>query len=253
LNYERNNLSSDLTLNVFGDSYSTPNQCVLPSKSFWGLAAKDIGASNIINYSHSGFSLDAVLHILTNEVFNFADDYFLIGIPPLHRYIAYSDSKGQKWSAVQFDRNCNQLSEIAISSLDNTIPFTFEEQFNNNKKGVDRFNREWLDAQSLEKIFLLHQYLTQKKSKFLILNLSVQIAYQDQWPAGQSIMRKIKNLAECVMFDDTYQSLNYNDKIKPADFDQYGWLGHHGAVGNQNWYTKIVKNKMIELNWINNA
>jgi hypothetical protein len=73
------------------------------------------------------------------------------------------------------------------------------------------------------------------------------------WPAGNGIMIKIQNLSECVIFDNTYQSVNYNDSIKPADFDQYGWLGHHSVVGNLNWYTKIVKPKMIELNWINNA
>jgi len=246
-------LSSNLTLNVFGDSYSTTNFCVSPDKSFWGLAAKDLEVNKIVNYSHPGFGLDAILHIVTNEVFRFADDYFFIGIPPLHRYIAYSDSQGKTWSASEFDSNFNQVGEISVNSLDNTLSFTFEEQFNNDKKGVDRFNREWLDVQSLEKIFLLHQYMTQKNAKFLILNLSTPMVYQDLWPAGQSIMRKVHDLKECVLFDNTYQSVNFNDRIKPADFTQYAWLGHHGPAGNLNWYKKIVRNKMIELDWIINA
>lgn len=242
----------ELNLNVFGDSYSTPNICVSPEESFWWLAATDLKTSKITNYSHPGFSLDAVLHIIVNETFDFENDYFLIGIPPLHRYIAYLDTSNHSWSAAQFDTS-NSMKKNRVNSLDNTQPFTFEEQFKNNRQGVDRFNSEWLDVQSLEKIFLLHQYLTLKKAKFLILNLSVPIAYQDMWPAGQSIMRKVRGLAECVIFDHTYQSVNFDDQIKPADFDQHRWLGHHGAVGNLNWYTKIVKNKMIELNWINNA
>jgi hypothetical protein len=238
---------------VFGDSFSTPDVCVSPSESFWGLAARDLKVDNIVNYSHPGFSLDAILHIITNEVFNLADDYFFIGVPILHRYIAYSDSQGKTWSASEFDSNFHQVREIPVNSLQNTIPFTFEEQFDNDKKGVDRFNREWLDVQSLEKIFLLHQYMTQKNAKFLILNLSTPIMYQDLWPAGQSIMRKIHDLKECVLFDNTYQSVNFDDQIKPADFAQFKWLGHHGPAGNQNWYNKVVKNKMIELKWINNA
>ena len=246
-------MSDNSTLNVFGDSFSTPNYCVNPTESFWGLAARDLGVDRIVNYSHPGFSFDAVLHILLNETFNFADDYFFIGVPPLHRYIGYSDLTGQTQSAVQFDNNCIQLCELPVNSLDNTIAFKFEQQFKNDRTGADRFNREWLDVQSLEKIFLLHQYMTLNNAKFLILNLAVPIAYQDMWPAGQSIMRKVNTLTECVLFDHTYQSVNFNDQIKPADFDQYGWVGHHGAAGNQNWYNKIVKNKMIELNWINNA
>jgi len=245
-------LSNDLTLNVFGDSYSTPNACVSPAESFWGLAARDLGVDKIVNYSRPGFSFDAVLHILTNETFNFADDYFLIGIPPLIRYIAHSDKIKKNYTAEKFDKSYT-AEEIPIHSLDNTHPLRFEEQFDNDRLGVDRFSREWLDVQSLEKIFLLHQYMILNKAKFLILNLSVPIMYQDMWPAGQSIMRKVNDLNECVIFDNTYQSVNYNDNIKPADFDQHKWLGHHGAAGNQNWYTKVVNPKMIELNWINNA
>jgi hypothetical protein len=225
---------------------------VSPAESFWGLAARDLGVDKIVNYSRPKFSFDAVLHILINETFNFADDYFLIGIPFLPRYIAYSDKIKKNYTAEKFDKRYT-AEEIPIHSLDNTHPFRFDEQFDNDRLGVDRFSKEWLDVQSLEKIFLLHQYMTLNKAKFLILNLSVSIVYQDMWPAGKSIMTKVQNLSECVIFDNTYQSVNFHDQIKPADFDLYGWQGHHGAAGNLNWYNKIVKNKMIELNWINNA
>jgi hypothetical protein len=245
-------LLKDSKLNVFGDSYSTVDFQVSPKESFWGVAAADLKIDNITNYSHPGFSFDAILHIIINETFDFENDYFLIGIPPLHRYIGYSDTKDTKWTATQF-KSTNLVKKISVNSLDNTLPFKFEEQFKNDKNGIDRFNREWLDIQFLEKIFLLHQYLTQNNAKFLILNLTIPIVYQDMWPAGQSIMRKVDALKECVIFQNTYYSVNYNDNIKPADFDQYGWFGHHGPEGNLNWYNKIVKNKMIELNWINNA
>lgn len=247
-------MSRNSTLNVFGDSYSTPDFCVQPRESFWGLAAKDLKVSKIVNYSHPGFSFDAVLHILLNETFNFTDDYFLIGVPPLHRYIAYSDRLGSEWSATEFDSNYNSTLKIPVNSLDNTTPLSFKEQFTNDREEIDRFSREWLDVQSLEKIFLLHQHLTAMKSRFLILNLSVPISYQDLWPAGKSIMTKVNDLNECVIFDHTYQSVNINDQISPADFSKYGWAGHHGAAGNLNWYNKIVKPKMIELKWsVNNA
>ncbi len=245
-------MSRNSTLNVFGDSYSTPDFCVDPTESFWGLAAKDLSLTKIVNYSYPGFSLDHNIHILLNENFNFEDDYFLIGIPPLIRYVAYKNNSDSKWTATTFNTEFAPV-HIPVNSLDNTLKFQFEQQFLNNKKELDRFCAEWLDVQSLEKIFLLHQYLTLNKAKFLILNLSVPIVCQDMWPAGKGIMTKVRNLAECVIFDNTYQSVNYNDNIKPADFDQYQWMGHHGALGNLNWYNKIVKNKMIELNWINNA
>ena len=87
----------------------------------------------------------------------------------------------------------------------------------------------------------------------LIVNLSNPVAYQDLWPAGCNIMIQVKQLTECVIFDNTYYSVNYQDQIKPVDFDEYGWQGHHGPEGNANWYNKVLKSKMIELNWIDNA
>jgi len=238
---------------VFGDSYSTPDVCVSPKESFWGLVAQDLEADKIQNYSHNGFSLDHVLHILLNETFDFSTDYFVIGIPPFPRYVGYSDSYNTTWNLTEFDGDFVQSSQTIINCLSNTQTFKFENQFKNNLIGVDRFNAEWNDVQCLEKIFLLHQYLKLQNAKFMIVNLSNPIAYQDLWSAGGNIMIRVKQLTECIIFDNTYYSVNYNDKIKPADFVHWQWNGHHGPEGNANWYNKVIKPKMIDLTWINNA
>jgi len=239
-------------LNVFGDSFATPGVCVQPSESFWGLAGKTLKVDQIKNYSHPGFSLDHVLHILLNENFDFSTDYFIIGIPPCIRYIAYSDSYNTTWNLNQFDPQFNQNTQT-IDCLSNTQRFKFEQQFKNDILGIDRFNAEWNDVMCLEKIFLLHQYLKSQNAKFMIVNLSSPINYQDQWPAGRAIMIRVKLLTECIIFDNTYYSLNYQDQIKPPDFNDWGWYGHHGAQGNANWYYKVIEPKMIELNWIDHA
>ena len=245
-------LKESVKLHVFGGSNSTPGCCVEPVDSFWGLAAQDLGVDTVQNYSQSGFSLDHVLHILLNETFDFSTDYFIVGVPPLTRYIGYSDNYKTTWDLTEFDRNFTQSTQI-INCLSNTQRFNFEEQFRNDIKGIDRFNSEWHDVQCLEKIFLLHQFLKSKNAKFIIVNLSTPIVYQDLWPAGCNIMIRVKQLLECIIFNNTYYSVNYHDQIKPADFKEYGWLGHHGPEGNANWYNKVIKTKMIELNWINNA
>lgn len=241
-----------IKLHVFGDSYSTPDYCVPSQKSFWGLAAHDLKVDKILNYSNLGFSLDHALHILLNETFDFSTDYFVIGIPPLTRYIAYSDSYNTTWNLNEIERNFVQTTQT-IKCLSNTRQFRFEQQFKNDAVGVDRFNAEWNDVQCLEKIFLLHQYLKLQNAKFMIVNLSNPIAYQDLWPAGCNIMIQVKQSTECVIFNDTYYSVNYQDQIKPVDFTEHGWQGHHGPEGNANWYNKVIKPKMIDLTWINNA
>ena len=237
-------------LNVFGDSYATPELCVDVNNSFWGKLAKDLGVGSVDNYSHPGFSLDHIIHLLLNEEFDFAEDYFVIGIPPLIRYMAYSDNVPKPWYKKTYSSLDAQPEEMLIESLSNTQKFTFEEQFANDKKAITKFNSEWNDVQCLEKIYLLHQYLTLKQAKFIIVNLSVPVHYQDLWPAGKNIMIKVNQLPECIIFDNTYYSVNYNDGIKPADFDQYSWMGHHGPEGNINWYNKKIRPKIKELGWI---
>ena len=243
-------LNSSNKLYVFGDSFSTPDYCVEPTQSFWGLAAQDLNVKNIVNYSHVGFSLDHVIHILLNENFDFTNDYFLIGIPPLVRYMAYSDNSDTVWHCTHFDSVFNRNVE-EVTSLSKTQRFKFEQQFTNDKNGVDRFNAEWNEAQNIEKIFLLAQYLKSLGSKFMTVNLAPPLIYQDQWPVAKNIIIKTKNLKECIIFEDTYYSVNLADQIKPADYNDFGYSGHHGPEGNANWYNKILKPKMIELGWIN--
>lgn len=243
-------MPKDSKLNVFGDSYSTPGFCVEPSDSFWGLMAQDLGIDMIYNYSHPGFSLDHIIHILLNESFDFSRDYFCIGIPPLVRYIGYDDKSNQSWHGKKIDINLSIEEKIIISSIENTVILNFRDVYDNHPTILDKFSSEWHDVQSLEKIFLLANYLKTKSAKFLLLNLSNPICYQDLWPAGKGIMAKVAELPECVIFDNTYYSTNFQDKIKPIDYDAHGWQGHHGLEGNSNWYNRIIKNKMSELGWI---
>lgn len=240
----------NLNLNVFGDSYSTPEFCVDSKDSFWGLMARDLAVKNICNYSHPGFSLDHIIHIILNESFDFENDYFCVCIPPLVRYAAYDDSSHRVWNFKKIVVDSFVGQDARVHSLDNVIVLNFRDIFDNHPTALEKFSAEWHDVQSLEKIFLLARYLKSVSAKFLILNLSNPIYYQDAWPAGKNIMKTVADMKECIIFNDTYYSVNLQDKIHPKDYDQYSWHGHHGENGNKNWYNKIIKNKMMEIGWI---
>ena len=252
---------------MFGDSYVTPNFMVAPIDSFWGLAAKDINVDTIVNYATPGFGPDHVLHTLLNETsFDFANDYFILGIPPLARYLMFDDGDERSYDGTIIDTDF-KTTKFTIRCLENTFcyrlahesinPSTGRFDFDSKKSRTDHksliryHNFEWVQIQALEKIFLLHQYLRSKDAKFMILNLSQPFLIQDLWPAGCEIIKKVKTLSECVVFETTYYSVNVDDNIKPADYSAgEGWSGHHGPEGNANYYHKVVKPKMIELGWI---
>ena len=52
---------------MFGDSYSTPDVCVSPQESFWGLTASALGVDTVVNCSRSKISFDSVCQMLIGE------------------------------------------------------------------------------------------------------------------------------------------------------------------------------------------
>lgn len=248
-------------LYVFGDSFATPYVCVDPKESFWGLSAKELKVDEIYSYAWSGNGLENIIHTILNEPIDFNDSnsYYIIGIPPLLRHSIYYDNKikGIPSSSAINDRNLYKFSKdfekvnpIDALSLTGVGNWEFEKTFRNDREYVSYFHAEWRDILSLEKIYLLDSFLKNKNAKFMIVNLTVDIHYQDQWPAGKEIMKKINELNTCFMFADSYHDLNTRDGIKPADYERYGWMGHHGPEGNLNWYNKHIKKNMINLGWV---
>lgn len=243
-------MPKNLTLNVFGDSYSTPNCCVAPKESFWGQCGKDLQAAQIVNYSMPGSPWSRVVHIILSQQWDFDNDYFLVGIPPIQRYTTYSDSIKCTASADVFDTNCIRIDTKNVPCLTNVLNLTFAQAFENDKKFVDAFNAEWNEIEHLTQILLLSYFFKVHNAKFLIHNLSIPFQFQDSWAAGKDIISKVAGLLECNVFSNTYYSINHRDNIEPADFRAFGWLGHHGSAGNLNYYTKVIKPLMQQLRWI---
>jgi hypothetical protein len=240
------------TLVVIGDSYSTPNLCVEPKDSFWGLAARDLAVDNIVNYSHDGFAFDLILHILLNETFDWTNTYFIIGIPPIARVALFADNPvKQHHSAVMFDCDFNSWP-VGCNSLTNCYWADYIETFSKEKHFLSKYDHSWQEVLTLEKVFLIHSFLKSTDTKFIIANLTAPMLLQEDWEVSKKIMQTCNQLPECILFKDTQFDVNRQDNIKPVDRDPNDpdcWFGHHGPVGNQNWYQKVLQVKMKQLGW----
>jgi hypothetical protein len=73
----------------------------------------------------------------------------------------------------------------------------------------------------------------------MILNLSKDLDSNNVWGPSDFVLPYALNHSRCILFKDTYYGINININ-KPADFDQYGWNGHHDAVGNQYFFEKSL-------------
>lgn len=226
---------------VFGDSYTTTNFCVVAQDSFWGLTASHIGAKEIVNCSWPGNSFGSVKHMLISMQFqfDFSADFFIIGVPPLERLTVFDNFKDTKYFATCIDVNTWKQSEQQVSCQSGLEII----------KGADAQHmivyedRSWTETQELSAIFLLTTWLDSVGANYLIVNLSKPFDSNNIWGPSEFVLPYCTAHNKCVLFDNTYYSVNLN-KNKPVDFSQHGWMGHHGPAGNQHFFETSIKDRL---------
>lgn len=223
---------------VFGDSYVTPGFCVDPKDSFWGLLAQAEYIPTINNCARISNSFDTVCHLLVSlsNSIDWKNDLILIGIPPLERITVFDNHKnteylGKKlnaltWESTTFDIKCHR----GLVSLQN---------FNQDKQLIIHNNRSWLETKTLREIFLLTKWLDSIDANYMILNLSKDFDKYNKWGPSEMVLPYCIDHPRLLLFENTYHSINLGIN-KPADYDEYGWNGHHGSAGNRYFFEKAL-------------
>lgn len=228
-------------LHVFGDSYSTPNYCVTPEHSYWGLAAQSLEIDTVANYSWPGNSVTSIFHTLISlqTTFSWETDYFLIGIPPLERLTVFDNYKDTQYNFKQFDTNSwhETLHKLNCHTGLQNIP-TWQAD-----KLVLYSDRSWTETEVLGKLFLLTSWLDSKQANYLVVNLSKPFDQNNVWAPTEFLLEWAIEHNKMCLFENTYYSVNENIN-QPVDFDTHGWFGHHGPAGNKHFFEKTLKNKL---------
>lgn len=226
---------------VFGDSYSTPEYCVPSRESFWGLTAAHISAKQIMNCSWPGNSFDSVKHMLISmqQQFDFANDFFIIGMPPLERLTVFDNYKDTKYQLTCIDTDSWKATKQQISCHTGLqiIPGDKSQQM------VIYEDRAWTETKTLADIFLITTWLDSVQANYLIVNLSKPLDSNNVWGPSEFVLPYSQKHKRCILFDDTYYSVNLN-KNEPVDFKHYSWMGHHGPAGNKHFFETSIKNKI---------
>jgi len=227
---------------VFGDSYSTPHVCVSPRDSFWGLTASALSVDTVIDCSRSKLSFDSVCQMLVGEQqsYNFDRDFFIIGIPPLERITIFDDHKDTTFENSIFDTGTWQEETSNVVSHRGLINLQYSDL---DKLSVLISDRSWIETQALRQIFLITRWLDSCNANYIIVNLSKNLDRSNQWGPSQYILDYCANHSRCKLFEDAMYDVNLNIN-KPADYDRYGWYGHHGPVGNKHFFETSIKDKL---------
>ncbi len=224
---------------VWGDSYATPDYCVQPAESFWGLSAQFLKVDTIVNYAWPGCSFSSVCHMLISQQPNWKEDYLLIGIPPLERLTVFDDFKDTKYHAHYINTSTWDKTQEQINchtGLKNIPGWGAE-------KMVVYSDRSWTEIQVLSQLFLLTNWLDNQNANYLIVNLSKPLDINSAWAPSKFLLPWAVNHSKMILFKDTYYSVNENIH-KPIDFTNHGWKGHHGPTGNKHFFESSIKEKL---------
>ena len=84
-------------------------------------------------------------------------------------------------------------------------------------------------------------------SRYLIYNLSDPLDANNKWGPSDFLLPYCMKHKNCILFENTYYSVNVGIN-RPVDATSENvWRGHHGAPGNQLFFEKSIKPKLEEL------
>jgi hypothetical protein len=223
---------------VFGDSYTTPDVCVSPEQSFWGLTAKELGVSTICNLSRSGNSFDSICQLLVGEQsdYNWKTDFFFITIPPLERITVFDDFKDTLYKKYLFNLPTWNKDSASVLSHHGLISISSHHL---DKFLIMHLDRAWLEVQVLRELFLISQWLDSKKANYIIVNVSKDLDIDNHWGPSEFVLRYCKEHPKFLLFEKSLYNINLNIN-KPGDFDQYGWFGHHDSTGCEYFFEHSI-------------
>lgn len=178
--------------------------------------------------------------------FDWQNDLFLIGVPPLERITVFDDYRNteylghdiqtESWQTKPFDINAHR----GLMCLQN---------YGTDEILIIHTDRAWVETQALRHIFLLTQWLDRCGANYLIVNLSKGFDADNKWGPSNFLLPYVKRHDRCVLFDDCYHNINLNVN-PPADFHDHGWNGHHGPIGNRYFFERSLWPRLQKCNLV---
>jgi hypothetical protein len=176
------------------------------------------------------------------DEYDWANDFLIIGIPPLERLTVFDNYKDTHYKKHIFDPKTWKSKINQVDCHNGLINLKLE-----TVKDVVIFeDRAWTETQVLRSLFLLTTWLDVKNANYLVVNLSKPLDINNKWGPSNFLLPYCVDHNKLIGFNDTYYSVNLNVN-EPADFKEHGWMGHHGPAGNHYFFEKSIKPKLKEL------
>ena len=223
---------------MFGDSHTSPDICVSPDESFWGLLASHMNIPKVMNCSRPNNTFDSIcqLAVGVQQKIDWNKDLILIGIPHLERITVFDNYKNTEYIGNSFDTDTWNREKFDLECHRGLVAL---QNYGEDRELIIHHDRSWVETQTLRTVFLLTAWLDSKNANYMILNLTKDFMKDNIWGPSEFLLPYAINHPRCILFDNTYYGTNLNVNL-PADFDLYGWDGHHGSVGHRYFFEKSL-------------
>lgn len=195
-----------------GCSFTSPMPGILKdSDMYWYMLGKDLNATKFINDSQPGSSNNLIIQRVYNHVLANLnlDCFYVINLTSLNR--------------IQLCQNqTEKLQEILIPAALATYDF------------------ETMELTAYVQIMGLVSFLQLHKKNFYIINNSKEFT-NGPWPPRDNFMKFVSNTPRILNLYQ-YSKFDFHSKysrIKPIDYNLYGWNGHDGPDGHLAYYKKL--------------
>jgi len=195
-----------------GDSYtSTVNWCRRQEDHYWYKIGQQLGVTEFYNDSVPKRSNDAIIktvmhHCLTNPEL---DTLYIVNITVIFRM---------------------DITREYTNSLHNIL----------NKTAIAELDHETIECSLYAHLIGLMEFLKARDKKFLIVNNSKPFT-SDPLPMRDPYVEYVKQEPRVLNWFNNSRTQFHEtvSKIKPVDFDQYGWDGHDGVDGHQAYFEML--------------
>lgn len=198
-----------------GCSFTTPGPKIQETDMWFHLLAKDIGCDKVINESRPGSSNDLIVQRVYRHALDNANEQTLytINLTSLNR-VEIEPTQSEKMQLI--------LVHDALA----------------------RYDFETVELNVYAHLVGIVTLLESKKSKYIVVNNSKGFI-KGQWKSRDVFMQFVgcrDNI--CNLYDDARMDFHqHKSKIKPYDFNLYGWNGHDGPEGHHAYY-QMLKSKI---------
>jgi hypothetical protein len=212
---------------ILGDSFSNPGACkCIPEQMWWHYLVEDIQGGLIVDLTKAGGSMEEINIKLCQQLATTHMDRVIIGLPPLDRRalltIPWEDGNGRFSKSLtdyhqQFDHiNANDVPDRIIHFLHPLL----------------------ILAGSMSTIVSMLNLCKQKNIQCFIANMTWDFfSYNGIDPRNNTFTKdlflELHQYKNFLPHDQSCKNLCEAQNIRPHDFNQYGWAGHHSAQGQR--------------------